>query len=38
MIPRIVSVTRVEKWSEGEVHPMEDYLVDEESLEIRVAK
>jgi FdhD protein len=36
MIPRIVSVTGVKEWSEGELRPMDDYLVGEEPLEIRV--
>jgi FdhD protein len=36
VIPRVVSVTGVKEWREGEVRPVEDYLVGEEPLEIRV--
>jgi FdhD protein len=36
MIPRMVSVTGVKEWREGELRPMDDYLVGEEPLEIRV--
>lgn len=36
MIPRILSVTGVEEWSEGELRPLNDYVVAEEPLEIRV--
>src|SRR5471032_1308562 len=36
MIPRMVSVTGVKEWREGEIRPLEDYLVGEEPLEIRV--
>ena len=36
MIPRVVSVTGVREWRDGEVRPVEDYLVGEEPLEIRV--
>lgn len=36
MIPRMVSVTGVKEWLNGEVRPMDDYLVGEEPLEIRV--
>ncbi len=36
MIPRVVSVTGVKEWREGEMRPVEDYLVGEEPLEIRV--
>jgi FdhD protein len=36
VIPRMVSVTGVTEWREGIVHPMQDYLVGEEPLEIRI--
>ena len=36
MIPRMVSVTGVQEWHEGVLRPVEDYLVGEEPLEIRV--
>ncbi len=36
MIPRMVSLTRVEEWRDGEVRTIQDYLVGEEPLEIRV--
>ena len=36
MIPRMVSVTGVKEWREGVLHPVQDYLVGEEPLEIRV--
>jgi FdhD protein len=36
MIPRMVSVTGVKEWRDGEVHLVEDYLVGEEPLEIRI--
>jgi len=36
VIPRVVSVTGVKEWREGEMRPVEDYLVGEEPLEIRV--
>jgi FdhD protein len=36
MIPRMVSLTRVEEWCDGEMHTIQDYLVGEEPLEIRV--
>ena len=36
MIPRMVSLTRVEEWCDGEVRTIQDYLVGEEPLEIRV--
>ncbi len=36
MIPRMVSLARVEEWCDGEVHTIQDYLVGEEPLEIRV--
>lgn len=36
MIPRMVSLTRVEEWCDGEVCTIQDYLVGEEPLEIRV--
>lgn len=36
MIPRMVSVTGVKEWSEGEIRPLDDYLVGEEPLEIRI--
>jgi FdhD protein len=36
MIPRMVSLTRVEEWCDGEMHAIQDYLVGEEPLEIRV--
>ena len=36
MIPRIVSVSSVNEWCEGELRLQDDYLVSEEPLEIRV--
>lgn len=36
MIPRMVSLTGVQEWSDGEVRAVQDYLVGEEPLEIRV--
>jgi FdhD protein len=36
MMPRMVSVTGVKEWHEGELRPLDDYLVGEEPLEIRV--
>lgn len=36
MIPRMVSVTGVAEWCDGELRPQDDYLVGEEPLEIRV--
>lgn len=36
MIPRMVSVTGVKEWRDGELRPQDDYLVAEEPLEIRV--
>lgn len=36
MIPRMVSVTGVEEWNEGKLRTLDDYLVGEEPLEIRV--
>ncbi len=36
MIPRIVSLTGVKEWREGELRTMDDYLVGEEPLEIRI--
>jgi FdhD protein len=36
MIPRMVSLTGVKEWREGEIRPQDDYLVAEEPLEIRV--
>ncbi len=36
MIPRMVSVTGVKEWSEGELRTQDDYLVGEEPLEIRI--
>ncbi|MGA3126290.1 MAG: formate dehydrogenase accessory sulfurtransferase FdhD [Candidatus Korobacteraceae bacterium] len=38
MIPRMVSVTGVTEWCEGELRPQDDYLVAEEPLEIRVGE
>ncbi len=38
MIPRMVSVTGVEEWSDGEVRRVTDYLVGEEPLEIRIGE
>jgi len=35
-IPRMVSVTGVKEWCEGELRSVDDYLVGEEPLEIRV--
>lgn len=36
VIPRIVSVSGVKEWSDGAIHPFNDYLVAEEPLEIRI--
>ena len=36
MNPRMVSVTGVKEWRDGELHPVDDYLVGEEPLEIRI--
>ena len=36
MIPRIVSVTGINEWREGELRSQNDYLVGEEPLEIRI--
>jgi FdhD protein len=36
MIPRMVSLTQVEEWCDGEVRSIQDYLAGEEPLEIRV--
>jgi len=36
VIPRMVSVTGVKEWREGELRSQDDYLVAEEPLEIRV--
>ncbi len=36
MIPRMVSVTGVKEWIDGELRPQADYLAGEEPLEIRV--
>jgi len=36
VIPRMVSITGVKEWSEGELRTLDDYLVGEEPLEIRV--
>jgi len=36
VIPRIVSVTGVKEWNEGTLRTLDDYLVGEEPLEIRV--
>lgn len=36
MIPRMVSLTGVKEWSEGELRTHDDYLVGEEPLEIRI--
>lgn len=38
MIPRVVSITGIKEWRDGVVHPMDDYLVGEEPLEIRVGE
>ncbi len=38
MIPRMVSVTSVNEWREGELRLQNDYLVGEEPLEIRIAE
>jgi FdhD protein len=38
VIPRMVSVTGVKEWRDGELRPQEDYLVAEEPLEIRVGE
>jgi FdhD protein len=35
-IPRMVSVTGVQEWREGELRSIDDYLVGEEPLEIRI--
>jgi len=36
VIPRMLSVTGVKEWRDGDVRPLEDYLVGEEPLEIQV--
>ena len=36
MNPRMVSVTGVKEWRDGELHSVDDYLVGEEPLEIRI--
>ncbi len=36
VIPRVVSITGVKEWNEGKLRPVDDYLVGEEPLEIRV--
>lgn len=36
LIPRMVSVTGVKEWNDGELRALDDYLVGEEPLEIRV--
>ncbi len=36
MIPRMVSVTGVKEWSEGQLRTQDDFLVGEEPLEIRI--
>ena len=36
MIPRVVSLTEVNEWRDGEVRALSDYLVGEEPLEIRI--
>lgn len=36
LIPRMVSVTGVTEWNDGELRPFDDYLVGEEPLEIHV--
>ena len=36
VIPRMVSVTGVKEWNEGELRTQDDYLVGEEPLEIRI--
>jgi FdhD protein len=38
VIPRIVSVTGISEWREGELHSQIDYLVGEEPLEIRIGE
>jgi FdhD protein len=38
VIPRIVSVTGVNEWREGELRSQNDYLVGEEPLEIRIGE
>ena len=38
MIPRIVSVTGINEWREGELRSQIDYLVGEEPLEIRIGE
>ncbi len=35
-VPRSVALTRVQEWREGVVRPVDDYLVGEEPLEIRI--
>ena len=36
MVPRMVSVTGVKEWRDGEIRLLDDYLAGEEPLEIRV--
>lgn len=36
MIPRMVSITGVEEWCDGQLRTVDDYLVGEEPLEIRI--
>ena len=36
MIPRMVSITGVDQWCDGEARATSDYLVGEEPLEMRV--
>jgi formate dehydrogenase assembly factor FdhD len=38
VIPRIVSVTGINEWREGELRSLNDYLVGEEPLEIRIGE
>jgi FdhD protein len=38
MIPRMVSVTAVKEWRDGEMRPLDDYLVGEEPLEICIGE
>jgi len=38
VIPRIVSVTGINEWREGELCSLNDYLVGEEPLEIRIGE
>ena len=38
VIPRIVSVTGINEWREGELRSQNDYLVGEEPLEIRIGE